>query len=38
LALAADKGLQFWDALILATAADADCLLLLSEDFQEGFV
>ena len=38
LALAADKGLQFWDALILATAADAGCLLLLSEDFQDGFV
>lgn len=30
--------LQFWDALILATAADAECHMLLSEDLQNGFV
>lgn len=35
--LATDYKLQFWDALILATAADAGCALLLSEDMQDGF-
>lgn len=35
--LAADHGLSIWDALILATAADAGCRLLLSEDLQDGF-
>lgn len=35
--LVADHGLQIWDALILAVAADARCRLLLSEDLQEGF-
>jgi predicted nucleic acid-binding protein len=38
LTLAATHGLQFWDALILATAAEAGCALLLSEDMQDGFV
>ena len=38
LALAAAHGLQFWDALILVTAAEAGCALLLSEDMQDGFV
>jgi len=38
LSLSADHGLQFWDALILATAAAAGCALLLSEDMQHGFV
>lgn len=28
---------RIWDAVILASAADAGCRLLLSEDFQEGF-
>jgi predicted nucleic acid-binding protein len=36
--LAAAHGLQFWDALILATSADAGCRLLLSEDMLDGFV
>lgn len=35
--LVADHGLQVWDALILAVAADARCRLLLSEDLQDGF-
>lgn len=30
-------GLQFWDALILCTAAEQGCRVLLSEDFQAGF-
>lgn len=38
LELAATNGLQFWDSLILATAARAGCTLLLSEDLQNGFV
>jgi predicted nucleic acid-binding protein len=29
--------LGWWDAVILAAAADARCRLLLSEDFQDGF-
>jgi len=29
--------LGWWDAVILAAAADAKCRLLLSEDLQEGF-
>lgn len=36
--LASDAGLQVWDALILVTAAQAGCALLLSEDMQHGFV
>jgi predicted nucleic acid-binding protein len=35
---AAMHDLQIWDALILATAADAGCHMLLSEDMQHGFV
>lgn len=38
LSLSATHGLQFWDALILATAAEAGCAMLLSEDMQHGFV
>ncbi len=29
---------QFWDALIVTSAVDAGCQLLLSEDMQDGFV
>lgn len=36
--LAAAHQLQFWDALILATAADAGCRILLTEDMADGFV
>lgn len=36
--LSASHSLQFWDALILVTAAQAGCSLLLSEDMQDGFV
>jgi len=35
--LCADHQLAMWDALILATAADARCRLLLTEDLQHGF-
>ena len=35
--LAVDHRLGIWDAIILSSAADAGCRLLLSEDFQEGF-
>jgi predicted nucleic acid-binding protein len=35
--LSAAHQLGWWDAVILAAAADAGCRLLLSEDFQEGF-
>lgn len=35
--LAADHGMQIWDALILSVAADNRCRLLLSEDLQNGF-
>lgn len=35
--LAADHGLQIWDALILSIAASNHCRLLLSEDFHQGF-
>ena len=38
LILATDQKLQIWDALILCTAADAGCRILLSEDMQHGFV
>lgn len=38
LSLSATHNLQFWDALILVTAAEAGCALLLSEDMQDGFV
>ncbi len=35
--LAADHQLGIWDAVILSTASQADCRLLISEDLQEGF-
>jgi predicted nucleic acid-binding protein len=35
--LAADHHLGIWDAIILCTAAQAGCRLLLSEDLQDGF-
>ena len=35
--LATDHDLQFWDSLILAVSAQANCQLLLSEDMQSGF-
>jgi predicted nucleic acid-binding protein len=35
--LAADHGLGIWDAVILATASQAGCRLLLSEDMHDGF-
>ena len=35
--LARDHQLAFWDALILSSASDARCRLLLSEDLQDGF-
>jgi predicted nucleic acid-binding protein len=35
--LAAGHQLAFWDAVVLASAADANCRLLLSEDLQHGF-
>ena len=35
--LAAHHQLRIWDSLVLATAAEASCKLLLSEDIQEGF-
>lgn len=37
LTLATDRDLQVWDAVVLATAAQTGCALLLSEDLQEGF-
>jgi predicted nucleic acid-binding protein len=37
LSLSAEHRLPIWDAVVLASAADAGCRLLLSEDFQEGF-
>ncbi|CCD85710.1 Conserved protein of unknown function; putative PilT protein domain protein [Bradyrhizobium sp. ORS 285] len=36
IALARDHGLQFYDALIVASALDADCDTLVSEDLQHG--
>jgi predicted nucleic acid-binding protein len=35
--LATEHKLQFWDSLILSTAASSGCSLLLSEDMQDGF-
>ena len=35
--LATDHRMPIWDALILSVAADQQCRLLLSEDFQHGF-
>lgn len=36
--IAATHGLQIWDAVILASAREAGCTSLLSEDMQHGFV
>lgn len=38
LALVRSHSLQVFDAMILATVAEAGCQLLLSEDMQDGFV
>jgi predicted nucleic acid-binding protein len=35
--LAATHRLSLWDAVVLASASEAGCRLLLSEDLQEGF-
>jgi predicted nucleic acid-binding protein len=35
--LAATHRLSFWDGVVLASAAEGGCRLLLSEDLQEGF-
>lgn len=35
--LATEHKLQFWDSLIISTAASGGCSLLLSEDMQDGF-
>ncbi len=35
--LASQHRMNIWDAVILASAADAGCRLLLSEDMQDGF-
>ena len=35
--LAAAHQLAIWDAIVVATAADAGCEILLSEDMQHGF-
>ena len=35
--LSIDHGFQIWDALIVETARDAGCDVLLSEDMQHGF-
>jgi predicted nucleic acid-binding protein len=35
--LASQHQLGIWDAVVLATASDAGCRLLLSEDMQNGF-
>ena len=32
--LASDHGLTIWDSVILAASAEAECRLLLSEDFR----
>jgi len=36
--LAIDHQLGIWDAVILSAASRSGCRLLLSEDFQEGFI
>jgi predicted nucleic acid-binding protein len=35
--LAATRRFSFWDGVVLASAAEGGCRLLLSEDLQEGF-
>lgn len=36
--LAVEHRIGFWDAVILAAAAQAQCRLFLSEDLQDGFI
>lgn len=36
--LAVDHQFSIWDAIVVSTAAEAGCRLLLSEDMQDGFV
>ena len=36
--VATDRQLKVWDAIVLAGSAEAGCSLLISEDFQNGFV
>ena len=36
--LAVRHRLQIWDAVVLDAAAEGNCTILLSEDFQNGFV
>ena len=36
--LAVDHQLRIWEAIVLATAAEAGCQLLLTEDLRDGFV
>ena len=36
--LAIDHGFQIWDALIMAVAAENSCRMVLSEDWQAGFI
>jgi predicted nucleic acid-binding protein len=35
--LASSHGLTIWDSVVLATAAESGCRLILSEDLQDGF-
>ena len=35
--LSADHQFRFWDAIVLAAAADAGCQMLLTEDLRDGF-
>jgi predicted nucleic acid-binding protein len=36
--LATKHQMQFWDALVLATAAETGCRFLITEDMSSGFV
>lgn len=36
--LAAKHGLSIWDAVVLTTAAEVRCRVLVSEDMQDGFM
>jgi len=36
--LAVDHGLQLWDSLIMAVAAENHCRIILTEDLQNGFI
>ncbi len=35
--VSAERGLDIWDAVILAATRSSGCTVLLSEDFQDGF-